>query len=423
MMSHPSPSVLFVAWPFPPLNAPACVRTWNIAKELSRQGWRVSVLSPDPSLWRAPEDPGRVAAQMKALSLRPIYTGHRLKVLAGSNIETRNTFVHRVGRGIARRVMNALQLDYGAGWKGPALRAVEESGAGPFDVILATGGPFTSFEVARELSDRTGTPFVVDYRDPWTKNPHVDRADRRATVERERAILERAAAVTAVSPTIVQTLRESFALGDRVHVVTNGFDPEELGAITPAKFEDSAIVYTGDFYPPLRVIDPLFAALRPLTNGSVPPWTFHYFGADTERVGEAARRFGIELRVRIHGRVSRRAALEAVKGAAAAVVIASVGNGSLPQEKAIMTSKIFESLGLGTPSLVIAPDGSDLAATVDRAGLSVRFRGDDIEGMTACLRGLIGRTSIPPRDVTAFAWPSLARRLDTILRTASRRTR
>lgn len=419
-MNEPtSPSLLFLAWPFPPLNSPACVRTWSIAKELSRLGWNVSVVSPDPSLWRKPEDPGIVAAQMKALGVRGVYTGHRLKAFAAGYLHTGGTLVHRFLNGIARRAASSFQLDYGAGWKRPALRAIEAEQP-PFDVILATGGPFTSFEIARELSGRTGVPYVLDYRDPWTGNPHAHRADREANVALEREIARGAAAVTAISPTLANALRTSFDLGDRVHVLTNGYDPEELGSVVPMEFDDAAIVYTGDFYPPLRVIDPVFAALKPLMNEAVPPWTFHYFGADTERVSDAARRFGIEERVRMHGRVVRRVALEAVKGAAASVVIASVGDGSQPQEKAIMTSKIFESFGLGTPALVIAPDGSDVAAAVNRAGLSVHCRGNDVAGMTAQLRRFIGGERIPARDIDAFAWPSIARSLDTILRNAGR---
>ncbi|HEX2059498.1 MAG TPA: glycosyltransferase [Thermoanaerobaculia bacterium] len=417
MMQPVSPSVLFLAWPFPPLNSPACVRTWNVAKELSRLGWNVSVVSPDPSLWRKPEDPGIVAAQLKALGVRPVYTRHRWKALAAGHLRTGGTLVHRFLNGVARRAVAGFQLDYGAGWRVPALRAIEAEQP-PFDVILATGGPFTSFRIARELSERTGVPYVIDYRDPWTKNPHVHRADRKANVARERSIAQGAAAVTAISPTLANMLRTSFDLPDRVHVLTNGYDPEELGSVVPAEFDDAAIVYTGDFYPPLRVIDPVFAALRPLMNGAVPPWTFHYYGADTERVRDAARRHGVEERVRMHGRVPRRVALEAVKGAAASVVIASVGDGSLPQEKAIMTSKIFESFGLGTPSLVIAPDGSDVSEAVNRAGLAVHCRGNDIAGMTAQLRRFIHGERIPAREIDAYAWPSIARRLDAILQTA-----
>src|SRR5205085_1882975 len=35
-------------------------------------------------------------------------------------------------------------------------------------VLWATASPVSSFVVAEEVSRRTGVPFVLDFRDPWT---------------------------------------------------------------------------------------------------------------------------------------------------------------------------------------------------------------------------------------------------------------
>jgi glycosyltransferase involved in cell wall biosynthesis len=39
------------------------------------------------------------------------------------------------------------------------------------DVIYATGGPWTSLLIAAFLKQLTGTPLVIDFRDPWLANP------------------------------------------------------------------------------------------------------------------------------------------------------------------------------------------------------------------------------------------------------------
>jgi glycosyltransferase involved in cell wall biosynthesis len=212
-------------------------------------------------------------------------------------------------------------------------------------------------------------------------------------------------------------LQSRFALAPRVHVLTNGFDPEELAGVTPTSFDDFAIVYTGDLYPPLRVIDPVFAALRHLTTAA-RPWRFHYYGAHTERFADAARRFGLESRVELHGKVSRREALAAVGGADLAVVVSSIGDGSRPLEKAMMTSKIFDSLGLETPTLVIAPDGSDIARVVERAGVAVRCEGRDVEGIAGHLARRLADERVAVGDTSAFAWTNIAARFDTVLQSA-----
>src|SRR5206468_3280592 len=46
------PKLLLLAWNFPPVQAIASVRTWNVAKYLTRLGWDVTVVTPKTELWR-----------------------------------------------------------------------------------------------------------------------------------------------------------------------------------------------------------------------------------------------------------------------------------------------------------------------------------------------------------------------------------
>jgi glycosyltransferase involved in cell wall biosynthesis len=147
------------------------------------------------------------------------------------------------------------------------------------DVILATGSPFASFRLAKRLSDRLGCPYVLDYRDPWSGNPHVVKAGRKSTIKEEARLLKDAAAVTIVSRSWALALDRRFNLGKKLHVVANGFDPEELADVEPYDFGHFAIVYAGGFYPPKRVISPVMAALRLVKETLVSTeWYFHYYG-------------------------------------------------------------------------------------------------------------------------------------------------
>src|SRR5262249_9497451 len=62
-----------------------------------------------------------------------------------------------------------------------------------FDLILATGEPYSAYLIAKALSRRSGVPYVIDMRDPWTLAPYrdVQRAAWRKSLERwlERRIL------------------------------------------------------------------------------------------------------------------------------------------------------------------------------------------------------------------------------------------
>jgi glycosyltransferase involved in cell wall biosynthesis len=232
-------------------------------------------------------------------------------------------------------------------------------------------------------------------------------------------LLSDCAAVTVVSPSWGADLDERFAVGSKLHVVTNGYDPEELSDVTPCRFDHFAIVYTGCFYPPKRTATPLMSALRKLKSMDrtpTPEWRFHYYGIDGSHVREVAAQFGVEDKVVLHGDVPRREALAAVGGAQVAAVVASVEGESSLAERGIVTGKIFEALGLKTPVLVVAPPGSDVEDIAETAGLSRCFEGSDVAGMAGFLgESMLGHTP-PPVTPEVYGWPSIGKKLDQLLR-------
>jgi hypothetical protein len=147
---------------------------------------------------------------------------------------------------------------------------------------------------------------------------------------------------------------------------------------------------------------------------------FHYYGPHGVHVREEAERFGVADKVIVHEVVLRATALEAVRGAGVAVVIASVsGNASL-EDKGMVTGKIFEAVGLGTPVLVIAPDGSDAGVVAETTGLGRRYRASDVDGIASFLRELTNGKTLEPKDRASYAWETLVGTLDGVLRDAIR---
>ncbi len=135
-------------------------------------------------------------------------------------------------------------------------------------------------------------------------------------------------------------------------------------------------------------------------------------------VREEARRFGVMERVVLHGGVPRAEALSAVRGAGVAVVITSVTNSTTMEDNGIMTGKIFEALGLETPILLVAPSGSDAESIAETTELVQSFTGDEVEGMASFLKDMMLGRVLQPKDVDAYSWTNIARKLDTVLRKA-----
>jgi glycosyltransferase involved in cell wall biosynthesis len=413
------PRVLFLARPFPPVGTTACIRTWNTAKYLARAGWAVTVVTPDPSIWRRIDNDVEIETELKREGIERILTGHRWRCLnSGSFKYWDHGFGGFVG-GICRWTARRLGLDRGIGWVKAGERACSHLTTDDVDIILATAPPFSAFHLAKRLSDRLGRPYVLDYRDLWTRNAHDPGGP--ITFPKEARLLKGCVAVTTVSPSWGSLLDGDFKVAPKLHILTNGYDPEYLASIRPHEFGHFAIVYAGNFYPPKRVISPVMAALKSLQAilpGQNGAWDFHYYGSQQNHVCEEAKRFGVMERVVLHGRVSQAEAFSAARGAGVAVVIASVADRGTREEQGIIPGKLFELIGLGTPILQIAPPGSDVAELLLEAEAGMNFRGTDVDGMGRFLAQLItGKIRRKPSaQMTKWAWPTLVNSLDSLLR-------
>jgi glycosyltransferase involved in cell wall biosynthesis len=413
--------VLFLAYFFPPLNLIGCVRTWNIATNLTRLGWDVTVVTPNPSLWQKVENSENVLRQLENEGIKRILTDHRWRCLLPGLLKYWEKNLGWVTGGLCRAIARQIGIDGNIGWVKAAEQACLSLKQRDVDVILASASPFVAFRLAKELSDRLGRPYVLDYRDPWTGNPHNASPSRLSTVQKEASLLEGCAAVTIVSPSWGIALDRAYSVGTKLHVVSNGYDASEMATVQPCDFGHCALVYTGTFYPPKRVISPFLAALKlfkeSCSEGS-RRWYFHYYGRHENHVREEADRLGLNDQVVLHGRVSQREALSAVKGASLAVVITSIEEEGTLGEKGIVTGKIFEAIGVGTPVLLIAPEGSDATTTTETTGLVKSFLGTDIQGMATFLKDVVHGQVPEAKNVEVFAWANIVKKLDGVLREA-----
>ena len=416
------PRLLFLAYYFPPVEVIAAVRTRCMAKYLSRLGWNVTVVTPDPSLFVIADGGAQPAEELMEQDIERMITGHRWGFLTEGQgrLRYRDRGLARLVGGACRKVARCFDVNPAVGWKAPVERACASLRPGDVDLVLATGNPFIAFELAGRLAARLDCPYVFDYRDPWTVGNAYPVRTRR-TVRKEQRLLEGCAAAMIVSPSFARAIAEAFGVGAKMHVVSNGYDPEELAAVLPHGFDHFAIIYTGHFYTIYRNVSPLMTALRLLIDcgEELPPWRFHYYGAQEAHVRDAARQAGVDTHVVVHGKVLRSQALSAIKGAGVAVVISSVAEVATLVDQGMVTGKIFEPIGMGITTLLVAPPGSDAEEIVERAGNGRRFVASDVEGMASFLSNAMRGVVPPAKNPALYAWPTIVKQLDRILRGAA----
>ena len=121
-----------------------------------------------------------------------------------------------------------------------------------FDAIFSSFPVASTHLIAARLAYESGLPWLADYRDPWpvpqSMRPPTP-LHRWAHSSLERLALAQAATATAINEPIADDLRRRYpALAPQVHVVPNGFDPEEEVAPIELPRESFWIVHTGRLY-------------------------------------------------------------------------------------------------------------------------------------------------------------------------------
>ncbi len=407
--------LLYLAYPFPPGRFVACIRTWNTARQLSRLGWKVTVATPNPDLWRRVANRESFSREAAAAGIDILLTGHDWRWLDTDNIRSRFPRVAWAVGGPARRVLRRIGLETQVGWIPAVRRACASFGAGGFDAILATGCPFSSFSEARRLGERLRCPYVLDYRDLWTTgNPHAVRSHPAWIGRAERRAYGDAAAVVVVSRVWGEMLGDALGRPEKIHVISNGYDAGDLAGVEPTLFREPAVVYAGVFYPPKRVLDPVLAALKALRQREPDrKWMFHYYGACTGVVEAAAVSAGIRERVEIHGEVPRAEVLSASKGAHCSVVITSVVDTESRSDRGLVTGKVFELVGMGAEVLLVAPPHSEAEQAI--RGCGRRFSGSQVAEMEAHLAAVVAGPQARHTPPAEFEWSALGSQLDRIL--------
>lgn len=240
------------------------------------------------------------------------------------------------------------------GWKALAIGAgndflQKES----VDAMISTSSPVTSHIIARELNDRYGIPWIADFRDLWTQNHYYPYSPIRKAIDRrlELSTLQQADALVTVCEPALHKL-SILHKGKPIHVITNGFDPDEVNCPEVNLTSKFTITYTGNFYPGKQSAEPLFAALGNLIEQRImnaDDIEVRFYGAEVGWIDKQAEYHGLTNIVRQFGIVPREIALNKQRDSQLLLFM----KWNDPKERGYYSAKIFEYLAAKRPILAI----------------------------------------------------------------------
>ncbi len=393
--------LLIVTYYFDPDGPVGGLRWLGITKYLARLGWKIAVVTAVPPI-------GNDAPSGPDVELCPrLWTfsdgWRRLRRLAGGPSGGGFPIASRVAnpsappgllRQLGREVAAFLTFpDESRGWMlRAALRTRSLMRRFRPHVVVSSGPPHSAHLVAALATIGSAVPWWIDLRDPWAGPfEKIWESDRMLGSRLFRVVaprLERLA-FRAAQGIITNTRQLGDALAARypdvpVVCVPNGVDAERLPPPAHDRYPGLGIAYTGWLYTG-RDLGPVVQALRAFLERHPEAARA---GAKLRVAGRAdaahARAFysavaaaRMEPYVEVLGPLPRVEALNIVSRSRLAVVLAQEQQLQIP-------AKLYESVAMGIPTLVVTPPGSAAAVEGNRVGAVVRDSAD-VEGIACVL--------------------------------------
>ncbi len=329
---------------------------------------------------------------------------------------------HRLMRAAQRVLRTGNLLHSSNTWILPALhRAMRLHRQLPFDVVVSTYGPPANHLVAALLKQRTGIRWVADYRDLWSGNAYRPSHPLFPKVEAqlESLCVARADVMTTVSEELAHRLRTRFPVP--VHVVENGFDPEDAADLVPVAWPDRKLrlLYTGTLYPGAQDPAPLFEAVR-LLESTAPDRARRleilFYGWHLESARDWVDAHRLNHIIKIGGSKPRPEILQLQRSVDALLFLD--WNGS---EAGVLTGKLFEYAFSGKPVLAVGSmRDSSAKRLIEQLGLGC-MAGDSPQHIAALIGDLLDGRPLPYAPlmpaVQAYTRESLAAKMLSIIET------
>ena len=407
-------SVIMIAYHFPPEGNAGSYRPLRFVRHLTAQDWQPTVITLKTDFYER-YDPS-------LLSLVP----NDVEVIRVANRDPWQAFQARRGRWVQAKLLNSsaeigariqsmhqspvrssirklvhsteaclYHPDTAMAWIQQAVRAaVQLCDRIRPDVIWATGSPWSSFVVARRVSDRTRIPYVLDFRDSWTMIGTEFEARRPAWAKSlDRRILKRlfrtAQGIVLRSATEAECFWRAYygALeATKIHLIPNGYEGRVDEFISPDG-DRCTILYTGTLsdYRYDTLLQAL-SSMKKLSPDLASRLHFQFVGEGAEAVRKAAADVHLSDMISASGPVSQSEILRLSQKAHAFLLLERPA--TIKGHELLAGAKLFGYLKAGRPIFGVLPC-CEARKVLERLGVSTVADVDSVTDIVGVLHRLV----------------------------------
>ena len=344
MVSKNLPSILILAYKYPPYNLVGSNRWKNLSLNLAELGHKVHVVT---AKWKME---GSIPSH-KNLTVHQISAG----ILGDLKYRPLGKLTHLLRQAVFKYLFNPLLIkpgeDEASSWclhaQKHAEKLIRELN---LQVLIATGAPFSANYTSAIIKTRNPQIFLIqDFRDPWTKNAYDKNAQSSAS--KEAFAINQADAVISVTEKLLREFLEFNQDLPRL-TVQNGYDSKLIQTVEIAQplFKEDFVVLTHSGNVSNGREEPLKNLLETIASSEVYKKRFKIVIIGTmdqkarKVIHEHIRKHG-EANIKTFPRMPQEKALAILRSSNFALQL----NG--PKSSSQVSTKIYEYAGLGVPTL------------------------------------------------------------------------
>lgn len=361
-------NILIITHYFPPLNAMGTNRLYAFAKEWTKDGHYVTILTTKKYLYDGktnlyPKDPYYPKMEIIELPYAKWFT--RYFEISNpernpSNNHQKFYLIRLLIRKIRQKIIGLI-FDIHDLWISTATqRGIELLSSRTYDFVLSSYSPPATHAVASKLKKRYPSLYwVADYRDLWSANPYYQNSNifSKWQEKKEKKLLQSADLITTVSSPWKVYL-ENF-LEKETLLIPNGYDADELKIIPNDRLYPHdcirRFVYTGTLYPKKQNVIPLFRILKKLKDKKIIEDNFQLlFYGDSGEIDDLIKKFDLNDIVFKKGFINREVSLQAQRDADGLVYFGWEDKNAISYSSAgVLSAKVFEYIASGTEIFAI----------------------------------------------------------------------
>lgn len=384
--------LLVISYYWPPAGGPGVQRWLKTSLALCTAGHEVEVLTVDPAQATYPLLDESLLSEAAGILVHTTWArdwyGAYQKLTRRKEVPF-SGFANQAGspgplQRLSRFVRGNFFLpDPRRSWNGYALSAARVLHRKcPYDAVITTGPPHSTHLIGRALKRELAVNWWADFRDPWTDIYYYDRFyptswARAVDAEMERSVLCSADRIITVSRDLQRLFTSKVPeVAKRCHIMPNGYDPDDFSA-TPLPRESSVftLAYTGTLtleYPVQHVESALRLVLSQgysllLKMAGRPAKEF-------EAAMKALSRDFPAFQTDFMGYLPHKDSVALLQWADALRLLIP----ELPNNRGILTGKLFEYLGSGRPIWGFGPTDGDAQEIIMQSGAGSLFDSADM---------------------------------------------